>query len=318
MKSSLVSAPRGRPGSCLLAGLLFLALPAVSVLAQNYTQNFGTAVTPAPTGWTIVGGTWNVSGGTFNHTSNQFREKAIYSTTNWTSNYTYKARVWVTSGGSSGNIAGIIFNYQGPRAYYDVTINNIGDVILSTINSPSADDVATPIASGTYSPSAPNTPVDLEVIRGAGVTTVKVNGVVVINNVAQAALSGGGKIGVFASWATSKYDNVDVAAGAPEIEVEGNSVVVADGDTTPSTTDYTDFGSAGVTGATVTKTYTIRNTGTAALTVSTVTAGGDFAITAQPPSSIAAGGSGTFSVRFDPSATGVRTAAVSFINGDAN
>jgi hypothetical protein len=73
-----------------------------------------------------------------------------------------------------------------------------------------------------------------------------------------------------------------------------------------------------VSGGTVNRTFTIQNTGTVALTVGTVTAGGDFAVTTQPVASIAAGSSGTFVVTFDPSASGVRTASVSFSNGDAD
>ena len=42
-------------------------------------------------------------------------------------------------------------------------------------------------------------------------------------------------------------------------------------------------------------------------------------MTAQPSSSsVAAGGSVTFTVRFDPSAPGLRTATVSIVNNDAN
>ena len=110
--------------------------------------------------------------------------------------------------------------------------------------------------------------------------------------------------------------------GAPEINVQGNGVTIADGDTTPSTADHTDFGSADINGTTVTRTYTIQNTGTAALTVGTVTLSGtnaaDFSVTAQPAASVAAGGSTTFNVRFDPSATGTRTASLSFSDNDSN
>ena len=110
--------------------------------------------------------------------------------------------------------------------------------------------------------------------------------------------------------------------GAPEINVQGNAVTIADGDTTPTTADHTDFGGADINGATVTRTYTIQNTGTAALTVGTVSISGthasNFTVTAQPAASVAPGGSTTFSVRFDPSATGLRTASLSFSNNDAS
>ncbi|CAM2817788.1 choice-of-anchor D domain-containing protein [Rariglobus hedericola] len=109
---------------------------------------------------------------------------------------------------------------------------------------------------------------------------------------------------------------------SPEVTVTGNAVGIADGDTTPSIADKTDFGSVNVASGSVTTTYTIQNQGTAALTINSVTLGGthaaDFAIITQPAASVAAGGSTTFSVRFDPSVAGTRTATVSFGNNDAD
>src|SRR6185312_12313767 len=51
--------------------------------------------------------------------------------------------------------------------------------------------------------------------------------------------------------------------GAPEATVLGNAIVITDGDTTPSTTDHTDFGSVTQGGAVVSRTFTVRNDGTA-------------------------------------------------------
>ena len=109
----------------------------------------------------------------------------------------------------------------------------------------------------------------------------------------------------------------------PEINVKGNSVSIVDGDTTPSTTDDTDFGSTAVTGGMVTHTFTIENLGTSALTITSFTLSGpnvgDFALTALTPASpIPAGNSATFTVTFDPSATGLRTATVSIGNDDSD
>ena len=114
-------------------------------------------------------------------------------------------------------------------------------------------------------------------------------------------------------------------ATAPEINVVGNAVTIADGDTTPSAADFTDFGGAKLTGGTVTRTFTIQNTGTGALTLSgtpLVAISGanaaDFTVTAQPAASVAAAGSTTFSVTFDPSAAGTRVATITIANSDAN
>ncbi len=110
--------------------------------------------------------------------------------------------------------------------------------------------------------------------------------------------------------------------GAPEINVQGNATNIVDGDTTPSLADHTDFGSADINGNTVSRTFTIQNTGGSALTVGTVTISGthasNFTVTTQPPTSVAAGGSAPFVIQFDPSATGLRTASLSFSNNDPN
>jgi hypothetical protein len=105
--------------------------------------------------------------------------------------------------------------------------------------------------------------------------------------------------------------------------ITGNSVSIPDGDSTPSTTDHTDFGSALVTGGTVVRTFTIANNGTASLTLSGTpkvavsgTHAADFTVTALPTSPVTASGSTTFQVTFDPSASGTRTATLTLVNDD--
>ena len=112
---------------------------------------------------------------------------------------------------------------------------------------------------------------------------------------------------------------------APEIAVLGNSVNIADGDTTPDGADHTDFGSVATTGGTTIRIFTVQNTGTAALNLNgtpKVVVGGahaaDFTVFAQPTSPVASGGgTTTFQVNFDPSASGLRSATVSIANDDA-
>jgi subtilisin-like proprotein convertase family protein len=114
-------------------------------------------------------------------------------------------------------------------------------------------------------------------------------------------------------------------AGAPEINVQGNSTTIVDGDSTPSTTDHTDFGSQSVCSGTIVRTFTIQNTGTATLNLTgspLVVVGGthaaDFSVTTAPASSVAAGGSTTFQVTFNPSANGTRSATLSIANNDSD
>ncbi len=102
------------------------------------------------------------------------------------------------------------------------------------------------------------------------------------------------------------------------IDVRGNGNTIADGDTTPSTSDHTDFGSVGITGDSLVRTYTITNTGNREVGLGTVSISGthaaDYSVTTQPPDSLAAGGTTTFQVTFDPSAGGLRSASLSFTN----
>ncbi len=112
---------------------------------------------------------------------------------------------------------------------------------------------------------------------------------------------------------------------APEMNLVGNAVSIVDGDTTPATADFTDFGGAKLTGGTVVRTFTIQNTGSGALTLSGAplvaisgTNAADFNLSALPTASVAAAGSTTFSVTFDPSATGTRVATLTIASSDAD
>lgn len=103
----------------------------------------------------------------------------------------------------------------------------------------------------------------------------------------------------------------------PEIDIRGNATSIADGDTTPSTTDWTDFGSTNMS-----RTFTIYNTGVGGLTLGAITISGanagDFAITVVPNSTVASSATTTFTVTFNPTAAGTRTATITIPNNDSN
>ncbi len=110
----------------------------------------------------------------------------------------------------------------------------------------------------------------------------------------------------------------------PGMDVQGNGVSIADGDSTPSTADGTDFGNTSTTSGTLVRTFTIRNTGGLNLNLTgspKVAVGGahgaDFTIATQPSSPVAGGGSTTFQVTFRPLAAGLRTATISIASDDA-
>lgn len=112
---------------------------------------------------------------------------------------------------------------------------------------------------------------------------------------------------------------------APEINIKGNSISIADGDSVPNALDHTEFGSANLTSGSVTRTFTIENSGSGSLTLTGIPAvtvsgahAGDFSVTAQPANLVDPSGTTTFEVTFDPGAEGLRTATISIANDDSN
>ena len=136
------------------------------------------------------------------------------------------------------------------------------------------------------------------------------------------ATSGTGGFDV-ATNATNVVLNGTTGAIAPEINVKGNNVSIADGDATPSAADDTDFGSTSVNASTVSHTFTIENPGTAALNLTGTpkvqisgTNAADFTVNPEPTTPVGVSGSTTFTVQFDPSAGGTRMATLSIANDD--
>jgi hypothetical protein len=109
------------------------------------------------------------------------------------------------------------------------------------------------------------------------------------------------------------YPNRDVAL------LGSNAAPIPQGDTTPDLPRGTDFGSAPVTGGTVTRTFVVTNSGTATLTISDVTVTGahaaDFTVVSFP-ATVAPSASGNLVVTSDPSAAGLRTATITIVNDD--
>ncbi len=115
------------------------------------------------------------------------------------------------------------------------------------------------------------------------------------------------------------YFTVEVLA--PEINLQGNAIDIAEGDDTPSPADHTDFGQS--TGASIVRTFTIQNTGEANLPIANITfagagAGMFSAGPLQPAGPIAPGNSATFDVTYTSNVTGIQTATVHIANGDCD
>jgi Lysyl oxidase len=118
---------------------------------------------------------------------------------------------------------------------------------------------------------------------------------------------------------------VTIATGlSPEINVVGNGQSIPNNDSAPSTSDGTDFGSVDVATDSLTRTFTIQNSGTGSLSLTGVpnvqiTGGSDFTVTLQPVSPVQIDNpTTTFQITFKPSSAGLRTATVIIPSNDAN
>ncbi len=125
--------------------------------------------------------------------------------------------------------------------------------------------------------------------------------------------------------ATDYWVITDGGKSCPEMDVSGKGVSILDGDLIPSTLDDTDFGRIEMLGGVNFNTFTITNPGTATLHLTntprvtiTGTNAADFILTVDAAASVASGGTTTFTIKFDPSALGIRRAAVSIANDDPN
>jgi hypothetical protein len=112
-------------------------------------------------------------------------------------------------------------------------------------------------------------------------------------------------------------------AAKPNIDVEGQGISIADGDLTPNLADDTDFGTAPVSGGTVQHVFTIQNEASGDLEVTAIAVSGtyaaDFSVSGIAlPVTITRGSETSFSVTFDPSAAGLRSAAIEIANNDPN
>ena len=127
-------------------------------------------------------------------------------------------------------------------------------------------------------------------------------------------------------WNGTTNVNGVLTVQAPEINLQGNAVSIVSGDATPALADHTDFGSVSTVSGTIVRTFTIQNTGTAALSLTGISPyitisganAADFTVTTIPSSSIATAGNTTFQITFDPSADGLRVATISIANNDTN
>jgi len=115
------------------------------------------------------------------------------------------------------------------------------------------------------------------------------------------------------------FDNILVEGffSGPEINLIGNGTSILNGDTTPTLGDDTDFGNIDIASGNNVNIFSIENNGTSDLTITSVAGGtADFVINGTTSGTITPGNSMLFTVTFDPTTVGTKTATISIVNDD--
>ncbi|MGE5397460.1 MAG: choice-of-anchor D domain-containing protein [Chitinophagales bacterium] len=206
-------------------------------------------------------------------------------------------------------------------------LNGVGDGIVPAPTITSINPNSGPVTGGTSVTITGNNfsaPASVT-IGGAAATEVAVTSSTTITAQTPPGTVGSQNVLVTCSGGSSTETVTFTYIAVPEIDVQGNGISIPDGDTTPNQEDYTHFGYVEVSEATVIRTFTIKNTGTADLILSgtpKVTITGEdaayFYVNEQPNSPIAAAGETTFQVVFGCSTAGIKNATISINNDDSN
>ncbi|WP_189702609.1 choice-of-anchor D domain-containing protein [Subsaximicrobium wynnwilliamsii] len=119
-------------------------------------------------------------------------------------------------------------------------------------------------------------------------------------------------------------DDVSIFCGTPtpepEIAIQGNGNEIVNGDSSPDSSDATYFGNVALAGGTQDNIFTINNTGTANLDITSVTSSNasEFMVSGATSGSISPSSSATFTVTFDPNAIGLSTATITVTSDDSD
>ncbi len=162
---------------------------------------------------------------------------------------------------------------------------------------------------------------------GATDVTTNAEGIATFNVTLSGPLSNGQFVTATAtsvSGNTSEFSDPVVAGQTgPDIQVSGNGSVIANGDVTPTSGDFTAFESAPVGGPAAIRVFSITNTGQTTLNFfgdNPVTVSGpaaaQFAVTDQPNATLAPGQTTSITIDFTAAAAGTQAATVSIASTD--
>lgn len=168
-----------------------------------FVERFDDAVAPP----FAAAGTWIIANGALNNDAVEQASRAyVSSVAGWheLADISFRARM-INRFRSSGNLVGFTYGAQG-TSYYEAVFGPTGVAHLRKV----VDGHPTAIATARYQGGERNRWFDAELIQIGQRTTVKVNGVVVFNNVLQPDGSGG-QLGFVAHWTNASIDNVSLS-----------------------------------------------------------------------------------------------------------
>ncbi|KAF0240859.1 MAG: laminin G sub domain [Planctomycetota bacterium] len=222
----------------------------------------------------------------------------------------------IGSDGTSGN------NYEarqirlrvGPKVYAHIEADRVEGKAPLTVKFSSQGSFGGTKLEWAFAPRAPGRPVmpKAEVTTPVAAKTFDKPGIYE----AWLKVIGQGKDAEAVTHLTIRVTAAEPPAARPAaLAIEGNDVAIADGDTTPSTFDHTDFGAVKLK-TSIEREFLVLNEGDAKLTLGkgAVTVSGpdaaDFTIVAQPRDSLDGTASSRFAIKFAPKTAGERQATV--------
>jgi hypothetical protein len=166
----------------------------------------------APLG--AVSGTWAASGGTLNSTTPATR--AIATIDSYApptvfheslpeiavGRFWYRARMLNQRGGSSTRV-GIVYQYQDPSNFYEVSFSPTGSVFVRDVS----NGVGTTVATGTYTGGGQNKWFDVDIEWTADETIIRANGLTVVRGIKQDGRTHG-RAGLITRQTTARFDRL--------------------------------------------------------------------------------------------------------------
>ena len=205
MDSRMHSKRRYFPAHAVVAGAAML-LWGASVSAANYLEEFDDGLAQ---NWTLASG-WSVQGTPENgrYLGGPVTTAPTYSTysaATWNTGYAYTVRLRTT--GPATARVGAVFNYQNASNFYEVTVNEAGNVSLNRmLNGTRTDGIKTATFVTPFGALSGNRFYDLQVLRLGSDVTVRINGLVALTHTLVASQVFDGRIGVMSLNDTGQFD----------------------------------------------------------------------------------------------------------------